>query len=166
VLTKLNANVCNPAEMAVFPSFRCCAGRASLEEERDSGARAKTDGTEIGLMISEARHLEPAAAPQDRNAKVRLNEDALMKARDVMVSPVITVGENETVRDLARLLVTKRISATPVIDSAGELVGIVTEADLMRRVEAGTERPQSWWLSLISGDSAIAGEYVKSHGKR
>jgi CBS domain-containing protein len=64
-----------------------------------------------------------------------------MKARDVMVSPVITVDENETVRELARLLVTKRISAVPVVDSAGNLVGIVTEADLMHRVEVGTERP-------------------------
>jgi CBS domain-containing protein len=89
-----------------------------------------------------------------------------MKARDVMVSPVITVGENETVRDVAKLLIAKRISALPIIDSAGKLVGIVTEADLMRRVEAGTERPQSWWLSLISGDRAIAGEYVKSHAKK
>jgi CBS domain-containing protein len=85
-----------------------------------------------------------------------------MKARDVMVSPVITVGENETVRDAARLLIEKRISAVPVVDGAGRLVGIVTEADLMHRVEAGTERPTSWWLSLISGDRAIAAEYVKS----
>jgi CBS domain-containing protein len=70
-----------------------------------------------------------------------------MKARDVMVSPVITVGENETVRDVAKLLIAKRISAVPVVDGAGKLVGIVTEADLLHRAEAGTERPVSWWLS-------------------
>jgi CBS domain-containing protein len=86
-----------------------------------------------------------------------------MKARDVMVSPVITVGESETVRDVARLLIEKRISAVPVVDRSGKLVGIVTESDLMRRAEVGTERPTSWWLSLISGDRAIAAEYVKSH---
>lgn len=89
-----------------------------------------------------------------------------MKARDVMVSPAITVGENETVRDVARLLIAKRISAVPVVDQAGKLVGIVTEADLMRRVEAGTERPHSWWLSLLLGESAIAAEYVKSHAAK
>ncbi len=86
-----------------------------------------------------------------------------MKARDVMVSPVITVGENETVRDLAKLLIAKHISAAPVIDSNGKVVGIVTEADLLHRAETGTERPVSWWLSLISGDRALASEYVKSH---
>ena len=86
-----------------------------------------------------------------------------MKARDVMVSPVITVSENDTVRDVARILIAKRISAVPVVDQAGRLVGIVSEADLMHRAEAGTERPTSWWLSLISGDRAIAAEYVQSH---
>jgi CBS-domain-containing membrane protein len=86
-----------------------------------------------------------------------------MKARDVMVSPVITAGENETVRDVARLLIAKRISAVPVVDGAGKLVGIVTEADLMHRTEAGTEHSYSWWLSLFLGDRAIAADYVKSH---
>lgn len=86
-----------------------------------------------------------------------------MKARDVMISPVITVGENETVRDLAKLLIAKRISAAPVVDGAGKVIGIVTEADLLHRAEAGTERPVSWWLSLISGDRALADDYVKSH---
>ena len=86
-----------------------------------------------------------------------------MKARDVMVSPVITVGENETVRDVAKLPIAKSISAVPVVDGAGKLVGIVTEADLLHRAEVGTERPVSWWLSLISGDRALAEEYVKSH---
>jgi CBS domain-containing protein len=86
-----------------------------------------------------------------------------MKARDVMVSPVITVNENDTVRDVARILITRHISAVPVVDQEGRLVGIVSEADLLHRAEAGTERPTSWWLSFISGDRAIAAEYVQSH---
>lgn len=86
-----------------------------------------------------------------------------MKARDVMVSPVITVNEDNTVRDLAKLLVANRISAVPVVDTSGKMIGIVSEADLMHRSEAGTERPSSWWLSLISGESALAAEYVQSH---
>jgi CBS domain-containing protein len=95
-----------------------------------------------------------------------LSAEARMKARDVMVSPVITVGENETVRSVAELLIANRISAVPVVDSAGKLVGIVTEADLLHRAEVGTERPVSWWLSLISGDRALADEYVKSHARK
>jgi CBS domain-containing protein len=89
-----------------------------------------------------------------------------MKARDVMVSPVITVSENESVRDAARLLIEKRISAVPVVGRDGRLVGIVSEADFIHRPETGTDRPASWWLSLISGERALAEEYTKSHAKR
>ena len=89
-----------------------------------------------------------------------------MNARDVMVFPVITVGEDETVRDVARLLIARRIRAVPVVDRGGKVVGIITEADLMRRSEAGTERPYSWWLHLFVGDRQIAADYVKSHARR
>jgi CBS domain-containing protein len=86
-----------------------------------------------------------------------------MKARDVMVSPVITVQENATVRDVARLLIEKHIGAVPVVDDTGCLVGIVTETDLMRRAEVGTERPYSWWLHLLTGDQTVELNYIKSH---
>lgn len=86
-----------------------------------------------------------------------------MNAQDVMVSPVVTVGENATVQDVARLLISERISAVPVVDAAGKLAGIVTESDLMRRAEIGTERHYSWWLSLLSDDRTLAADYVKSH---
>jgi CBS domain-containing protein len=89
-----------------------------------------------------------------------------MKARDIMTAPVITIGENCTVRDVAKLLIEKHISAVPVVDRAGKVVGIVSEADLMHRPEAGTDRPASWWLSLISGERAVAEEYVKSHAMK
>lgn len=89
-----------------------------------------------------------------------------MRARDVMISPVITVGENETVQNVAKLLLANHISAVPVVDKGGALVGIVTEADLMRRTDTQTERPTSWWLYLISGDRTMAGEYTKSHSVR
>src|SRR6516162_10833308 len=107
------------------------------------------------------------APSQDQNIKGRPQAwEASMKARDVMVSPVVTVGANATVRDAAKLLIAKRISAVPVVDGAGKLVGIVTEADLLHRAEAGTERPVAWWLSLMSGDRALADEYVKSHARK
>ena len=89
-----------------------------------------------------------------------------MLARDVMVSPVITVGVDATVRDVAKTLLENRISAVPVIDSKGKLVGIVTESDLMHRAEAGTERRHSWWLEALQGDFALATDYVKSHSAK
>lgn len=89
-----------------------------------------------------------------------------MQARDVMVSPVITVGKSATVRDVAKILIEKRISAVPVVDGAGKIVGIVTESDLMHRTEAGTERPYSWWVHFLAGDETIAADYVKSHAAK
>ena len=63
--------------------------------------------------------------------------EAVIKAREVMVSSVITLGENKAVRSVAELLIARRISAVPVVDSAGRLVGIVTETGLMCRAETG-----------------------------
>jgi len=80
-----------------------------------------------------------------------------------MVSPVITTSRSATVREVAKILVEKRISAVPVVDNVGKLVGIVTESDLMRRAEAGTERPYSWWVHFLAGDATVAADYVKSH---
>ena len=89
-----------------------------------------------------------------------------MHARDVMVSPVITVGKIATVRDVAKILLEKRISAVPVVDSVGRVIGIVTESDLMHRAEAGTEHPYSWWVHFLAGDATIAADYVKSHAAK
>lgn len=86
-----------------------------------------------------------------------------MQARDVMVSPVVTVGPNATVPQVARLLMERRISAVPVVDADNRVLGIVSEADLMHRAESGTERSSSWWLRLLTSDAESAAEYVKSH---
>ena len=62
-----------------------------------------------------------------------------MRARDVMVRAVVTASPDTTVEALARLMINLRISGVPVLDTSGHLVGMVTEGDLLRRVEIGTE---------------------------
>lgn len=89
-----------------------------------------------------------------------------MLVRDVMVAPVITVGPLATVQEVAELFLEKRISAVPVLDDEGKLVGIVSEGDLLHRVEAGTERRRSWWLRALIESDTLAAEYVKSHGRK
>jgi CBS domain-containing protein len=87
-----------------------------------------------------------------------------MKAKDIMTTPVVTIEPDTTVREIAALLLKRRISAVPVVES-GRVVGLVSEGDLLRRHEIGTDsdRPAgSWWLRLIRGDRSPA-EYVKSH---
>ena len=89
-----------------------------------------------------------------------------MKALDVMVSPVITVSPDTSVEEAVDTLLKNRISGMPVLDGAGALVGIISEGDLLRRVEAGTERRRPRWLELLTRSDTIAAEYVKSHGRK
>lgn len=90
-----------------------------------------------------------------------------MHASDVMTPAVITVEPNMTVQALAALLSEKGISGAPVVDAAGQMVGIVSEGDLLHRAELGTEsqakRRHSWWLDHFA--SGLAREYVKAHGR-
>jgi CBS domain-containing protein len=83
-----------------------------------------------------------------------------------MVTQVITVRPDSNIQEVAEQLLTNRISAAPVIDANGKLVGIVSEGDLLRRAEAGTERERSWWLRLLMGREILAAEYVKEHGRK
>ena len=88
-----------------------------------------------------------------------------MEARDVMTAPVVTVRPETAVEELAKAMLERRISAIPVVDASGRLQGIVSEGDLMRRSETGTERHRSWWLALLTGREELPLEYVKSHGR-
>jgi CBS domain-containing protein len=89
-----------------------------------------------------------------------------MKAHDVMITHVITVSPNASIQDVAELLLENRISALPVLDNDGGLVGIVSEGDLLRRSEVGTDRRRSWWLRLLVGHETLAAEYVKAHASK
>jgi CBS domain-containing protein len=89
-----------------------------------------------------------------------------MKAADVMVTNVITVHMNTPVAKIAEVLLANRISAVPVVNDKDTIVGIVSEGDLIHRVEAGTERHRSWWLELLAGKEALAQEFVKSHARK
>jgi CBS domain-containing protein len=88
-----------------------------------------------------------------------------MKAMDVMVRDVITVRPDTRVDQAARLLVENDISALPVIDDEGRMVGIISEADLMRREEIGTEKRRPWWLEAMTPAATLAHEFAKSHAK-
>jgi CBS domain-containing protein len=90
-----------------------------------------------------------------------------MKARDVMVSPVITVKPSATVKEVARLLLKHHISALPVVDDAGKVVGIVSEGDLIRRADLDTDKQRPRWLAaLFADEEVLAADYVKTHGRK
>lgn len=89
-----------------------------------------------------------------------------MIARDVMTTDVVTVGLETSVREIAQRLLERRISAVPVTDAEGRMVGIVSEGDLVRRSEIGTEARPAWWLMLLASPENLAERYRKAHGRR
>jgi CBS-domain-containing membrane protein len=89
----------------------------------------------------------------------------MLTAAHVMTNNVISVPPEMPVQDIAKLLYTHRISGLPVVDADGRIVGIVSEGDLIRHVEAIGEQRRSWWLMLFSGESELARDYVKAHGR-
>lgn len=89
-----------------------------------------------------------------------------MKARDVMTAPVQTVTPDMTVAEIATLMLERRISAVPVVDAAGKVLGLVSEGDLIRRPELGTDQARGGWLSIFLSGDARAQDFVKTHGLR
>lgn len=86
-----------------------------------------------------------------------------MRASDVMTGNVISVTPDMTVREVARILVDNGISGAPVLESDGHVAGMISEGDLLRRAEIGTdERTRTSWLDLWSA-SHEARDYIKTH---
>ena len=66
-----------------------------------------------------------------------------MNAADIMTTQVVTIAPDATAKDAAEQMLASRISALPVVDASGKLLGIVREGDLVRRAELGTARARS-----------------------
>jgi CBS domain-containing protein len=88
-----------------------------------------------------------------------------MEAHDIMSRPVVAVTLDTAVTELARIMAEQRISAVPVMDNEA-MVGIVTEGDLLRRAEIGSEHRRSRWAELVFANWNLAAEYTKEHGRR
>lgn len=89
-----------------------------------------------------------------------------MRAADVMSRNVVAVEQGASLADAIRLMLDNRISGLPVVDGNGKLVGVVTEGDLLHRSETGTDRRRPAWLEFLIGPGRLAGEYVRTHGRK
>ena len=87
-----------------------------------------------------------------------------LTARDLMTPDVVTVPPETPVVAVARLLSERGISAVPVLDGKGKLCGIVTEADLIRRLAGEEDKPAGWLRGLFADPASEAERYARTHG--
>lgn len=88
-----------------------------------------------------------------------------MRAKDIMTESIVSVNFKETVFDAAELLLGAGVSAAPVVNDQGNVLGIVSEADLIHRAEIETAPRKSWLLRLLESEATVAREYVTSHAR-
>ena len=83
-----------------------------------------------------------------------------MNAAQVMTHPPVSAGPTMSVREIAKLLLQHAISAVPIIDASGTLLGIVSEGDLIRRRDVARDERASWWLEVLAEGQDLAPELL------
>jgi CBS domain-containing protein len=81
-----------------------------------------------------------------------------------MSRQIVSIGPEAPVLDAVQLMLQHRISGLPVIDASGNLQGVVTEGDFLRRAETGTQRKRARWIEFLMGPGRLASEYVRASG--
>jgi len=89
----------------------------------------------------------------------------MLTAADVMTTAVITVMPDTSIHEIAKLLCDHHISGVPVVGEDGQLLGIVSEGDLIGHAGLAGEQRRSWWQTFLSGPTVLAQHYAKSHGR-
>ena len=89
-----------------------------------------------------------------------------VNAKNVMTAPVVSIEPDAPVLQAVQIMLQRHISGLPVIDKDGNLVGMVTEGDFLRRIEVGTQRRRPRWLEFLVGPGRLADEYRRLHGRK
>ena len=95
------------------------------------------DGRRVVGILSQRDLLQLTSQGLDRSSAARAREARNLEqtfVRDVMNQKVITIGPADSLAHAARLMLEHRIGALPVLDEQEELIGIVSESDLLRRL--------------------------------
>jgi CBS domain-containing protein len=81
-------------------------------------------------------------------------------ASDVMTSPVVTVGPDESARAAAEAMLRLHVSGIPVVDGEGRPLGVVSESDFRFPDCATRDRQREAWVAILSGGQDIAATYL------
>ena len=88
-----------------------------------------------------------------------------MDARDVMTTAVVTASPDTPMREIAELLLMHGISALPVVDSEGAVIGMVSEGDLLRASAEDRAQRRDWWLAMLAKGESPGAETLAEMGK-
>ena len=83
-----------------------------------------------------------------------------LTAADIMTRNVVTAKPDDTVAKVARSLSDRGISAVPICDAMGAVVGMVSEGDLIAPVGATRSTKRSWWLNLLAEGTDLAPSFL------
>jgi CBS domain-containing protein len=89
-----------------------------------------------------------------------------MRARDLMTTSLVTIPPEAPLEAVAQILSDRGISGAPIVDGAGNFLGMVTEGDLIRRLAAKEDAPKSWVLGLFASAADQAARFARTHGHR
>ena len=89
-----------------------------------------------------------------------------MRAHQIMTHRIISVTPGTPIADAANIMLANHISGLPVLNASGELVGIVSEGDFLRRSEIGTQRKRPRWLQFFTSTGRLADDFVAERGRR
>jgi CBS domain-containing protein len=117
------------------------------------------------LVESGNGHCERKEAANYFALSVTSIKDITMLARQIMSTPVVTVKPDATVVEIATSLSKRRISGVPVTTNEGQLLGIVSEGDLIRHTAIEADPKGKWWLASLAHPDDIARAYSKAHGR-
>lgn len=88
-----------------------------------------------------------------------------MLAQEIMTRSVVTVRRDSSLQDAVTAMLDYGLSGLPVVDDGGRPVGMLSEGDLLRRSELGTERKRPRWLAFLASPGRLAEEYSHTHGR-
>lgn len=91
--------------------------------------------------------------------------DALA-AKDIMSSKIASISPEASARMAAKTMLKRKVSALLVLDSKRRLLGVISEGDLVHRIELDTRKKGSWWLNLLTPDRELARDYARAHGRK
>jgi CBS domain-containing protein len=89
-----------------------------------------------------------------------------MQVSQAMSTKVITIQPDASIAEAIDLMLGSHVSGLPVVDREGTLVGLLSEGDLLRRAELGTQKPRARWIEVLLGPGKAAETYVQTHGRK